>query len=399
MLARGIYLAPSAFEAGFVGAAHGDEQIAATLAAADEAIRGGCDTMSSYDVYALGNALVDMEFSVDDGFLRRHRIDKGHMTLVDEPRLDELLGQPARPRTETDERRFGGEHTDRRAGIRLPHLLFVQGRRRRVGRVFLEGPGTIGVATNRQKPTADAKSGRCLVLITPDAERSMSTFLGISDKLAVSEVDESALREFAIPLHRRIPEFVVDRHATPRSAVANSPKSDGIKTAMTLSDASMVGSFASVDRRCSVTALIISSATRRKRSIGRGTDRLDIAVAELKDIARSVNVTLGARGSVVINGHDRWEVPGFPVKPIDTNGAGDIYAGACLAGWNAGMPPQVAARFGNFAAARLITRYGARLATMADYQSRARRLPQASDADPRHRLDRNFVRPASDSAA
>jgi hypothetical protein len=84
-----------------------------------------------------------------------------------------------------------------------------------------------------------------------------------------------------------------------------------------------------------------------------GSDRLDIAVAELKDIARSVNVTLGARGSLVIDGHDRWEVPGFPVTPIDTNGAGDIYAGACLAGWTTGMPVQVAARFGNFAA-RLI---------------------------------------------
>ena len=100
-----------------------------------------------------------------------------------------------------------------------------------------------------------------------------------------------------------------------------------------------------------------------------GSDRLDIAVAELKDIARSVNVTLGARGSLVIDGHDRWEVPGFPVKPIDTNGAGDIYAGACLAGWTGGMPPQVAARFGNFAAARLITRYGARLEAMADYRA------------------------------
>jgi sugar/nucleoside kinase (ribokinase family) len=100
-----------------------------------------------------------------------------------------------------------------------------------------------------------------------------------------------------------------------------------------------------------------------------GTDRLDIAIAELKDIARSINVTVGPRGSVVVSGRDHWEVPGFPVKPIDTNGAGDIYAGACLAGWSIGMPPTVAARFGNYAAARLITRYGARLATLADYRS------------------------------
>jgi sugar/nucleoside kinase (ribokinase family) len=99
------------------------------------------------------------------------------------------------------------------------------------------------------------------------------------------------------------------------------------------------------------------------------TDRLDVAIAELKDIGRTVNITVGPRGSVVISGHGRWDVPGFPVKPIDTNGAGDIYAGACLAGWSAGMPPTIAAYFGNLAAARLITRFGARLATLVDYQS------------------------------
>ena len=91
MLARGVYLAPSAFEAGFVGAAHDDERISATLGGGRRSTRRSGITMTSYDIYALGNALVDMEYSVDDGFLRRHRIDKGHMTLVDEPRLEELL--------------------------------------------------------------------------------------------------------------------------------------------------------------------------------------------------------------------------------------------------------------------------------------------------------------------
>jgi sugar/nucleoside kinase (ribokinase family) len=99
------------------------------------------------------------------------------------------------------------------------------------------------------------------------------------------------------------------------------------------------------------------------------TDRLDIAVAELKDIARSVNVTIGPRGSLVVAGHERWEVPGFSVTPIDTTGAGDIYAGACIAGWCAGMDARAAARFGNFAASRVITRYGARLPTLADYHT------------------------------
>ena len=138
---------------------------------------------------------------------------------------------------------------------------------------------------------------------------------------------------------------------------------------MTLSDVSMVRIF-----RASLTAMLGNGVdhlfcNEEEALDWAGTDRLDIAIAELKDIARSVNITVGPRGSLVINRHERWEVPGFPVKPIDTNGAGDIYAGACLAGWIAGMPAQVAARFANFAAARLITQYGARLATMTDYRS------------------------------
>jgi fructokinase len=333
--------------------------------------------MSSYDVYALGNALVDMEFSVDDGFLRRHRIDKGHVTLVDEARLEELLVSLR----ELDPKQMSG-------GSAANTLIAAQAFGSRtfysckvaddeVGAFFLKDLATIGVATNRQTPSADAKSGRCLVLITPDAERSMSTFLGISDKLAVSEVDERALRESRyLYIEGFLSSSPTGRDAAIRCREL--AESDDIKTAMTLSDASMVRIF-----REPLTAMLGNGVdhlfcNEEEALDWAGTDRLDIAIAELKDIARSVNVTVGARGSLVINGHDRWEVAGFPVTPIDTNGAGDIYSGACLAGWTAGMPPEVAARFGNFAAARLITRYGARLATKADYRSVLedfRRLP------------------------
>ena len=323
--------------------------------------------MSSYDVYALGNALVDMEFTVDDGFLRRQRIDKGHVTLVDEARLEELL---INLRELQPKRMSGGSAANtliaaQAFGARTFYSCKVADDD--VGEFFLKDLATIGVATNRQKPALDAKSGRCLVLITPDAERSMSTFLGISDKLAVSEVDEKALRESEyLYIEGFLSSSPTGRDAAIRCREL--AESDGIKTALTLSDASMVRIF-----RESLIAMLGNGVdhlfcNEEEALDWAGTDRLDIAVAELKDIARSVNITVGARGSLVINGPDRWEVPGFPVMPLDTNGAGDIYSGACLAGWTAGMPPEVAARLGNFAAARLITRYGARMETKADYR-------------------------------
>lgn len=324
--------------------------------------------MSRYDVYALGNALVDMEFIVDDSFLQRHRIDKGNMTLVDEPRLDELLNSL-----------HGLEPKRSSGGSAANTLIAAQAFGSRTfysckvadddtGAFFLQDLRAIGVETNAQRPSDGAKSGRCLVLITPDAERSMSTFLGISDRLAVSEVDERALRESTyLYIEGYLCSSPTGRDAAVRCREL--AESDGVNTALTLSDASMVRFFREPMESMLGNGVDHLFCNEEEALNWAGTDRLDIAIAELKDIARSVNITVGARGSVVIDGSQHWEVPGFPIKPIDTNGAGDIYAGACLAGWAAGMPPRVAARFGNFAAARLITRYGARLPSLADYRS------------------------------
>ncbi len=324
--------------------------------------------MSRYDVYALGNALVDMEFTVDDSFLQRHRIDKGNMTLVDEPRLDELLGSL---RGLEPKRSSGGSAANtliaaQAFGSRTFYSCKVADDD--TGAFFLQDLRAIGVETNAQRPSDDAKSGRCLVLITPDAERSMSTFLGISDRLAVSEVDERALRESTyLYIEGYLSSSPTGRDAAVRCREL--AESDGVKTALTLSDASMVRFFREPMESMLGNGVDHLFCNEEEALNWAGTDRLDIAISELKDIARSVNITVGPRGSVVIDGAQHWEVPGFPIKPIDTNGAGDIYAGACLAGWSAGMPPRVAARFGNFAAARLITRYGARLPSLADYRS------------------------------
>jgi sugar/nucleoside kinase (ribokinase family) len=98
-----------------------------------------------------------------------------------------------------------------------------------------------------------------------------------------------------------------------------------------------------------------------------GTDRLDIAVAELKDIGRNLNITLGAKGSLAVTRRDRNLVEGYPAKAVDTTGAGDMYAGGCLYGWSQGMDAAEAAALGNFAAATLVQAYGARLKSTADY--------------------------------
>ena len=323
--------------------------------------------MTRFDVYGLGNALVDMVYTVDDGFLRRHDIAKGHMTLIDEARIDGLTKELAE---RSVARTSGGSAANTLIAAQAfgaTTFYSCKVADDETGHFFVDDLRSIGVATNRHRRLTEGKSGRCLILVTPDAERTMTTFLGISDQLGHAEVDEAALRD----ARYLYVEGFLSSSPTATSAAVHCrafARDHGVKSVMTLSDASMVRLFR--ERLLAIMGNGVDHlfCNEEEALDWAKTDRLDLAVNELKDIARSVNVTLGARGSLVVNGRERHLVAGFPVHPIDTNGAGDIYAGACLAGWSSGMPDTVAARFGNFAAAKLITQYGARLRSAAEYR-------------------------------
>jgi len=319
-----------------------------------------------YDVYGLGNALVDMEYTVDDGFLRTHGIPKGHMTLVDEPTMERLAagldGQAAK-------RMSGGSAANT--------LIAVQGFGARTfysckvatddtGQHFLDDLKQAGVDTNGSAANADGHSGRCLVLITPDAERSMNTFLGISSHLTRAELDEAALarsRYFYAEGYMSSAEGSRDAAIAARELA----ESEGVKTALSLSDPSMVEFFRSSLEKILGNGVDHLFCNEEEALTWARTDRLDVAVTELKDIGRHLNVTLGARGSLAVTPEGQTLVPGFPASAVDTTGAGDIYAGGCLYGWTQGMEAAEAASLGNFAAATLIQAYGARLRTRQEY--------------------------------
>jgi fructokinase len=212
-----------------------------------------------------------MEYSVDEGFLQRHRIDRGHMTLVDEPRLEELLGSL---RDLEPKRTSGGSAANTLIAAQAfgsPTFYSCKVGDDDTGAFFLKDLGTIGVATNRQKHTLDAKSGRCLVLITPDGERSMSTFLGISDKLDVGELDEIALRESR---YLYMEGFLSSSSTAAQAAIrCREWLNTTVSNRMTLSDASMVNLFRASLLKMLGNGVDHLSATKRRLLIGR-TDRL-----------------------------------------------------------------------------------------------------------------------------
>ena len=320
-----------------------------------------------YDVYGLGNALVDTEYRVDEGFLKRHGIAKGHMTLVDEPRLDLLMADLQASAHE----RFSG-------GSAANTLMAVQGfggsafyscrvAADDVGRHFLEDLTSAGIGVNRNAAVAVGRSGLSLVLITADAERSMNTFLGVSGQLDADAIDAGALAAASTLyiegyLTSSPPSLLA---ATTARGLANE---QGLATAVSLSDPSMVQSFRNELERLLGNGVDWLFCNEEEALTWAKTDRLDLAITELKDIGRVCFLTLGRRGSLSVVAGRPTEAPGFPADAVDTTGAGDIYAGACLYGLTIGMTESDAARFGNFAAAALVQRYGARLRDGNEYR-------------------------------
>lgn len=328
----------------------------------------------SYDVYGIGAALLDIEYAVDDAFLADHGVVKGHMTLIDETRLkvlvDALAGfSPKRmcggsaANTVYAVQAFGGDcyYSCRVAGDDA-------------GAYFLAEIAAAGVDVRPHDPERPGQSGRCLVLVTGDAERSMNTFLGASELLDIEDVEPPSL---ARSRYAYIEGYLASSE-TGRAAAIRTREiaaAEGVRTSLTLSDPSMVESF-----RDDLLAMLGNGVhalfcNEEEALQWTGADRVDIAANELADIAPLVFMTLGGAGSLVVAPSGRREVAAFEVAAVDTTGAGDIYAGACLYALCSDGAPSDAARFGNYAAAQLVAQVGPRLPDLADYRTLRERFP------------------------
>jgi sugar/nucleoside kinase (ribokinase family) len=327
----------------------------------------------TYDIYGLGNALVDMEFQIRDDFLEAFHITTGHMTLVDEDRQSELIENLA---DREAIRASGGSAANTLIGI--THLGATGFYSCRVaadeaGQYFIDDLNRAGIDTNSHDQATDGITGKCLVLITPDAERSLNTFLGVSAALDVGDLNESALRASRC----LYVEGYLASSPSARAAAIHAHEiavDSGVTTALTLSDPSMVELF-----RDELEAMLGNGVdhlfcNEEEALQWCRTDRLDVALSELKDIARSLNITLGAKGSLTFDGHVQHHVSGFEVSAVDTTGAGDIFAGACLWALLKDHELTAAAHFGNYAASQLVTNYGARLSPEG-YRELARSYP------------------------
>jgi len=319
--------------------------------------------MSHYHLYAIGNALVDTEYEVSDELLSVMGVSKGHMTLIDTAQRTELLKHVQGLQA----RRTGGGS----AGNTVVALAQLGGKAfyscrvadDELGAFYSQDLQTNSVATNltHTRPT-EGQTGSCMVLVTPDAERSMCTFLG-----ATSQLDNSALHPHDIAKSRiYYMEGYLAASPTGLQAAVQGRQiaaEHNVQTALTLSDVSMINFC-----RAGLEAMLGNGvdylfANEEEAQTWCGTADLGAIIAQLSQLAQTVCLTRGPQGSIVVQGTRRTDVAAVPTQAVDTNGAGDMFAGAFLYGITHGMNPAQAAGLANRAAAAVVSQHGNRLTT------------------------------------
>lgn len=316
----------------------------------------------TYRVYGMGAALVDTEIEVDDAFLASAGIDKGLMTLVDEARQQQLL-ELLQTHLVASRRASGGS-----AANSVIATSYFGGRAFYSckvadddnGRFYLADMARAGVDCNACAGTGAGTTGKCLVLITPDAERTMNTFLGSSSTLAPHNVDEAALADSD---YLYLEGYLVTSPTGRAAAIAGRELAErhGVRTALSFSDPGIVAHFRDGLGEMLGTQVDLLFCNRAEASEWSGRERLEDAADALRAIARSFAITLGGDGALVFDGRRYHRIAPHPVTPLDTNGAGDMFAGAYLHGITQGWDAANAARFASRAAGELVMHYGPRL--------------------------------------
>ena len=312
-----------------------------------------------YDVYGVGNALVDIQVRVTDDMVAETRFDKGIMTLVDDQQQQGILQVVERLPWN---RCAGGSAANTIVGIaNLGGNAAYCGKvgKDPFGEFFLSDMRQLGIAID-VSPADRGPTGTCVVLITPDAKRTMLTNLGASVTLAPEDVDEELLRQSRFVY---IEGYLLTGDSTKAAAyhaMELARKYQG-KIALTASDPFLVDMI-----RDELWQLIEGPVDlffcneEEAKSLTGIEDIIDCAHA-IHQHAEHVALTLGAKGAILMHGGEAIPIEGVEVDAIDTTGAGDMYAGALLYGITNGMTSKQAGHLAAHAAARVVAQLGARL--------------------------------------
>jgi sugar/nucleoside kinase (ribokinase family) len=316
--------------------------------------------MALYQVYGIGNALVDMEYEVDFGDLELLGVEKGVMTLVDEAKQLEIMLHLA---SHHHQRGSGGSAANTVIGLsQLGGRGFYSCKVAddELGHFYMRDLIEGGVDTNHHTRKDQGHTGRCVVLVTPDSDRTMCTFLGVSGNLSRQELVKDALLESDWFYTEGY--LVTSPSARALSIEAKAlAQAAGVRTAISLSDPNMVRYFrvGLLEMIGSGVDLIFANEHEAKGMAQ--TENLDSAVELLKTLCKQFAITRGPQGALVWDGRDLIEIAGVKVDAVDTVGAGDMFAGAFLYGLSQGWGHRRAGDLAAAASAKLVTSLGPRI--------------------------------------
>lgn len=316
--------------------------------------------MKQYNVYAIGNALVDMEFAVDDEFLAQQKIDKGVMTLVDKDQQQALYEALA---GHNGKMASGGSAAN--TIIAVSHFggksfYSCKVANDPAGDFYVQDLVAAGVDTNLHAEREAGISGKCIVMITPDAERTMHTNLAISETVSDADLNADAI---AASEYVYLEGYLVTS-PTGRAAAIKArqiAEANGVKTALTFSDPNMVSFFKDGLGEMLGDGVDLLFCNKEEALTWTGAADIEAAAEALKTVAKSFAITLGSEGALLFDGQSHYQVAATPAKAVDTNGAGDMFAGAFLYGISQGFSFPKAGELASRAAAQLVTKFGPRL--------------------------------------
>lgn len=311
-----------------------------------------------YGVVAVGNALVDALAKVDEDFITTHEMEKGAMQLLfDEAKAVELYGQMNEPVQES-----GGSAANTMAGF-----ASFGGRGGFIGKVaddvvgkaFSESIRGLGLEYTTQPLIVGAPTGRCMIFITPDGQRTMNTFLGASVEFGPDDVDTDLITQAQVTY---LEGYLFDKEEAKKAFIkaAEAAHRAGHRIALTLSDPFCVDRHRSDFLRLVEHHVDILFANEEEIKALFLQDNFEDAKSAISEHVEIAVLTRGEKGAVVLHKGEEISVPAVPTTVVDTTGAGDQFAAGFLYGFTQGMSMEQAAKLGAAAAAQVISHVGAR---------------------------------------
>ena len=312
----------------------------------------------SFDVVGIGNAIVDVLIQSDDAFLENHGLTKGTMALVDESQAERLYASVG-PGLETS----GGSAANTLAGLaQLGAKAGFIGRVRddQLGAIFAHDIRSVGAHFQTAAATSGPSTARCLILVTPDAQRTMCTYLGASVNLHPADLDLDLVRQAKVLY---LEGYLWDSDEAKRAFIAAAEviRESGGQVALSLSDAFCVDRHRQSFQELVDGHVDILFANEMEITSLYEANSFEEAVDQVRGRAQVAALTRSSEGSLVLSGDQSIPVPPYKLgELVDTTGAGDLYAAGFLYGYTRGESLERCGRLGSLCAGKVVTQLGPR---------------------------------------